>query len=67
MLKDEQTIQDQFAVFRKLTPEKRLALAESLYWSAREFKASWLRKQHADWTEKDIAREVTRIFKHART
>jgi hypothetical protein len=67
VLPDERTSPEQFEAFRRMTPERRLALGESLYWSARELKASWLRAQHADWSEADIAREITRIFLHART
>jgi hypothetical protein len=67
MLPDEQTSPEQFAIFRRMTPERRLALAESLFWTAREMKKSWLRAQHADWSEEQIARETTRIFRHART
>ena len=67
MLPDEQASPEQIAIFRRMTPEWRLALAERLYWSAREMKAAWLRAQHADWSEEQVLREVTRIFLHART
>ena len=67
MLTDEQTSPEQFAAFRRMTPERRLALAEGLYWSARELKAAWLRARHADWSEEEVTREVTHIFTHART
>ena len=67
MLPDEQTSPQQFESFRRMMPERRLVLAEQLYWSAREWKAAWLRAQHADWSEAQVAREVTRIFRHART
>ena len=67
MLPDEQTSAEQVAIFGHMTPQRRLALAEQLYWSARELKTAWLRAQHPDWTERQIAREVTRIFTHART
>jgi len=67
MLPDEQTSPEQIEAFRRMTPERRLALAEQLYWSARELKAAWLRAQHADWSEEQVSREVTRIFSHART
>jgi hypothetical protein len=66
-LPDEQTSVEQFESFRRMTPERRLALAEQLYWSAREWKAVGLRAQHADWSEAQVAREVPRIFLHART
>ena len=67
VLPDEQTTPEQFEAFRRMTPERRLALGESLYWSAREWKAAWLRAQHTEWSEAEISREVTRIFLHART
>ena len=66
MLPDEQTSPEQFEAFRRMSPERRLALAERLYWSAREMKAAWLRAQHADWSEEQVSREVTRLFLHAR-
>lgn len=67
MLPDEQASPEQLEIFRRMTPERRLSLAEQLYWSARELKAAWLRSQHADWSEAQIGREVTRLFIHART
>jgi hypothetical protein len=67
MLTDEQTSPEQFAIYRRMTPERRLALAEQLCWTAREMKTSWLRSQHADWPEEKVRREVARIFSHART
>jgi len=67
MLADEQTSPEQIESFRRMPPERRLALAEGLYWSARKLKAAWLRSQHTDWSEAQVAREVTRIFLHARS
>ena len=67
MLPDEQTSPEQIEAFRRMPPERRLALAEGLYWSARELKAAWLRSQHTDWSETQVAPEVTRIFLHARS
>ena len=66
MLADEQPGPVQLESFRRITPEARLLLAERLYWSARSLKASWLRSIHPDWTEEQIACEVTRIFSHGR-
>ena len=67
MLPDEQSTPEQIAIYRQMTPERRLFLAEQLYWSAREIKAAWLRAQHTDWGEEQVAREVTRAFTNART
>jgi hypothetical protein len=65
MVRDEETSPEQFEAFRRMTAETRLVLAEALYWSAREWKAIGLRKQHMDWTEEQISAEVTRLFLHA--
>ena len=54
-------------IFRKMTGGQKLKLSMRLYWSARRLKAAWLRQQHPDWTEGQIQKEVTEIFKHART
>jgi len=67
MLADEQTDPRQYESLRRMQPEQRLALAESLYWSAREWKAAGLRAEHPDWPEERVAREVTRSFLNART
>jgi hypothetical protein len=67
MLPDEQPSPEQIEAFRRMPPERRLALAEQLYWSASELKAAWLRAQRPDWSEKQVLCEVTRIFRHART
>ena len=67
MLPDEQPSEKQIEIFRQMRPERRLALAEQLYWSARKFKAAWLRHQHPDWTENEVEAEVRRIFLHAAT
>jgi hypothetical protein len=67
VLRDEQATPEQIAILRGMTGEKRLRLAEALYWSARKMKAAGLRSQHADWSEDQVQREVTRIFLHART
>ena len=67
MLADEQPSPEQLDIYRRMTPERRLALAEGLYWTAREMKATWLRSLHPDWCEAQVLQEVTRIFSNART
>jgi hypothetical protein len=67
MLPDEQTTTAQFEIYRRMTPERRLALAEGLNWKARELKASWLRSEHPDWPEQRVVLEVTRIVSNARS
>ena len=67
MRPDEQTSPEQIEALRAMSGEKRLRLAEQLYWSARKMKAAGLRHQHPDWPEDRINSEVTRIFLHARS
>ena len=58
---------EQVEIYRRMTPGRRLGLAEHLYWTGREMKATWLRSIHPEWTEDQVAKEVTRIFSHARS
>ena len=67
MRSDERTSREQLEAFRRMTPERRLSLAGQLYWFPREWKAVGLRVQHADWSAEQVAREVTRLFRHARS
>ena len=67
MLADEKSSPEQIEVFRAMTGEQRLRLAEQLYWTARKLKLAGLRAQHPDWTEEQLNAEVRRIFLHAHT
>jgi hypothetical protein len=62
MLADEQTSPEQFAIFRRMTPEQRWRAAHRLYWTSRRHKAAFLKSRHPDWTEKQVEAEVRRIF-----
>jgi hypothetical protein len=67
MLADEQTSPEQFSILRAMSGEKRLRIAEQLYWTARRLKTAGIRAQRPDWPEEKIAAEVNRIFLHARS
>jgi hypothetical protein len=67
MLPDEQTSPEQFAVFRRMTPEQRWRAAQRLYWTMRRHKTAFLRSQHPGWSEPQVAAAVRDIFSHART
>ena len=54
-------------ILRAMTPAQRLAAAEEMYRAARAIKAAALRRQHPDWSEERIRREVRDIFLHGRT
>jgi hypothetical protein len=62
---DNITIQDQ--IYKKMTPQQKLDAALSLYHSARQLKAAWLRQMHNDWTEQMIEQAVREAFSNART
>ncbi len=53
-------------IFRKMTGGQKLKLAMRLYWSSRRLKAAGLRQQHPDWTEEQVQREATEIFRDVR-
>ena len=65
MLSDERPSPDQIAALRALSGEKRLRLAEQLYWFARKMKAAGLRHQHPDWGVERVNVELARIFRNA--
>ena len=67
MLPEKQPSLEQVQILRAIPGEKRLRLAERLYWSARKLKAAGLRAQHLDWPEDRAGAEVRRIFLVART
>ena len=64
---DDNPSPEQIEIYRRMTPGRRLELAENLYWSARRLKHAWLRSLHPDWSEEAVEAEVTRLFSHARS
>lgn len=64
---DELLTPEQVAIYRKMPGEKRLRLAEQLYWSARKLTAAGVRSRHPDWNQDQVTAEVRRIFLNART
>ena len=66
-LPDEDPSPEQIEIYRRMTPGRRLEVAEQLYWSARRMKWAWVKAQHPDWTDEQIEAEVTRNFSHARS
>jgi len=65
VLPDEQASPEQIAALRAIPGEKRLRLAEQLYWAARKMKAAGLCDQHPDWTEEEVCEQVRQIFLQA--
>ncbi len=62
MLPDEQLSPEQVRIFRGMSGQRRLQLAEQLYWSARETKRAAVRSQPPEWSEREVDEEVRRIF-----
>jgi hypothetical protein len=64
-LVDEQPSPEQIAIYRSMNGQRRLEIAEQLFWTARAFKIAGVRYWHPDWTEEEVLEEVNRIFLHA--
>jgi hypothetical protein len=58
---------EQIEIYRRMTPGRRLEIAEQLYWGARAMKAAWIRSLHPDWPSQQVEAEVQRIFSNARS
>ena len=67
MCSEESPSPEQIAAWRAMTGQKRLRLAETLYWSARKLKAAGIRSLHPDWPEERVNAEVVKIFRNVRT
>ena len=67
MLPDEQASPEQIAILRAMPGERRLRLAERLYWSARKLKIAGLRAQHPDWPNERVQREIALIYLRGNT
>jgi hypothetical protein len=58
---------EQERIFQAMEPEKKLRVAQMLYYSARQLKAAGLKAQNPDWVEEKINNRVREIFLYART
>ncbi len=59
------TLRLQDELVRRMSPEEKLRVSESLRHFAWELKAGWLRSQHSGWSEDEVQDEVRRIFANA--
>ena len=55
----------QIKIYRAMSPARKLELAAEFYFAARELKTQALKKQHPDWTDDEVRREVKRLFLYA--
>ena len=51
-------------ILRQKTGAERLAIASSMFASARRMLLSHLRATHPEWTEEEVRREATRRLSH---
>jgi len=58
---------EQERIFQAMEPEKKLRVAQMLYYSAGQLKAAGLKAQNPDWAEEKINNRVREIFLYART
>ncbi|MGB5810414.1 MAG: hypothetical protein WBG86_07790 [Polyangiales bacterium] len=56
----------QIARFRQMTPGERWVAARDLYWSVRRLKEAFVRQQHPDWSDHQVAAAVRDAFSHVR-
>ena len=53
---------EQIKIFKSLSPDAKLKIAEKLYASANRLKVSVIRKKHPHWSEEKIVQKVREIF-----
>jgi len=52
----------QMELIRRMTPRRRLEIAQELHRTAWEFKSAWLRSRHPEWSAEEVAAATRRIF-----
>ncbi len=52
----------QAELIRRMSPGRRLEIAQELYETAWQLKEAGLRRQHPDWSDADIRAKCRRIF-----
>ncbi|MCF8145635.1 MAG: hypothetical protein K9N21_17115 [Deltaproteobacteria bacterium] len=57
----------QLRIFREMSPERKLEIAQMLYYSARELKAAAIRAKHPEWSEEEIQSRLSEAFLYGRT
>ncbi len=57
----------QVEIYKKMSPAKKLAIADNLYRTAWQLKTGAIRKQHPEWTEEEVRKKVREIFLYARS
>jgi hypothetical protein len=63
-LVEDRASPEHIAIMRAMTGQKRLQLAEQMFWEARELTTAGIRRRHPGWGEREVRAEVDRIFLH---
>ena len=58
--------QEQKRIYMAMSPEQKLQVALSLYYSAHDLKEAAIKMRHPDWNKEQIKNEVKKIFLNAR-
>ena len=59
---DEQPSPILLAMYRAMSGEERLKLAEQIFWAVRRLRKAAIRGDHPDWSEDLVNAEVNRVF-----
>ena len=54
-------VKKQFEIWRRMTDEQRLDIAIEMSLLVRDLQKQALRREHPDWSEKQVIREVLRL------
>lgn len=52
-------------IYKRMNPFEKLKVSMDMYWTARKYKAAYLRQLHPDWTEEQVQDKVREIFLYA--
>lgn len=56
----------QIEIFKKMTPQKKLEIAEQLYWSAYELKFAFFKSEYPDLSDEEINEKTKKYFLYAK-
>jgi hypothetical protein len=57
----------QVKIYREMSPTKKLAIMDQLYWTAYELKKSGFKEQHPEWDEETLKKKVREAFLYAKS
>lgn len=63
----EEALNIQKSIYKKMTAEQKIRIATGLYYTARKIKRAALKRQYPDVPDAEIEKKLRDIFLHART